>query len=83
MPQGADLDGEEGCQESDSDWRDPGRRLFVCEKPPAKPADEERHRQKGRSSHAKAVTDKGSQRGVQAQVGKDRAEKTQRDRSSW
>jgi hypothetical protein len=39
MSERTDLDGKEGRQESEADRRDPGRRLFLREEPPAKPAD--------------------------------------------
>src|SRR5260221_1783675 len=76
MPERADIDNKKGRQDSKSDWRYPARCLFFGEKPPAKPADAERHRHKGCSEHANGVADKGGQRGVQTQRSKDRAEET-------
>ena len=61
MPKRADLDCKEGRQESEADWCNPGRRLFFCEKPPAKPADKKGHGQEGRCEHANDVADKGGQ----------------------
>jgi hypothetical protein len=51
IPQRTDLDGEESRHESKSDQRVPGRRLFFREQPPAKPADEKRHRHKNQAAY--------------------------------
>ena len=74
-PERPDLDGKESAQKSEAGRRDPERGLFFREKPPAKPSDEKRHGQKGRSGHTNDVTNEGRQRSVEAKGGKNWPEK--------